>query len=119
MTVLTFQIDYHTTWGQQVCLSGSLPELGQFDESKSLVLSNDGDSWYAEIEVEDTENIQYYYLIRQGAGVIRREWGSKRKLYISPDKKQYIINDLWKDIPFHSYLYSSVFTKSIFCFALN
>lgn len=114
MTVLTFQIDYHTTWGQQVCLSGSLPELGQFDESKALVLSNDGDSWYAEIEVEDTENIQYYYLIRQGAGVIRREWGSKRKLYISPDKKQYIINDLWKDIPFHSYLYSSVFTKSIF-----
>lgn len=114
MTVLTFQIEYHTTWGQQVCICGSIPELGQFDEANALVLSNDGNRWFTEIDITGYKDIQYYYIIRQGDGVIRREWGSPRKLHIPEDKKRFIIHDLWKNRSFHSYLYSSVFTKSIF-----
>ncbi len=114
MTVLTFQIEYHTTWGQQVCICGSIPELGQFNEANALVLSNDGNRWFTEIDITGYKDIQYYYIIRQGDGVIRREWGSPRKLHIPEDKKRFIIHDLWKNRPFHSYLYSSVFTKSIF-----
>lgn len=114
MTVLTFQTEYHTTWGQQVCLCGSIPELGQFDEANALVLSNEGNRWFAEVNITDAKDIQYYYFIRQGAGVIRREWGIPRKLYLSKDKKRFIIQDLWKNRPYHSYLYSSVFTESVF-----
>ncbi|MDD4777848.1 MAG: 4-alpha-glucanotransferase [Fermentimonas sp.] len=114
MTVLTFQIEYHTTWGQQVCICGSLPELGRFDESNALVLSNDGNRWFTEIDITEKKDIQYYYFIRQGSGIIRREWGNPRKIQIPKEKKHFLINDLWKDRPFHSYLYSSVFTKSVF-----
>lgn len=114
MAVLTFQIDYHTNWGQQVCLCGSIPEMGQFDETNALVLSNEGNRWFAELNVTETKEIQYYYFIRQGTGVIRREWGRPRKLHIIKNKEKFIIQDLWKSKPYHSYLYSSVFTESVF-----
>ncbi|MCE5206481.1 MAG: 4-alpha-glucanotransferase [Porphyromonadaceae bacterium] len=114
MALLSFQINYHTTWGQQVCLCGSVPELGQFDETRAIILSNAGDDWFAEINVKKTENIQYYYFIRHGGSTVRREWGKHRKLHVIRDKKNYLIQDLWKSKPWHTYLYSSVFTGSIF-----
>jgi 4-alpha-glucanotransferase len=113
MALLSFQINYHTTRGQQVCLCGSLPELGQFDESKAIVLSSAGDDWFAELNVTDTKDLFYYYFIREGGTIIRREWGTKRKLHITKDKKKFFIWDLWKSKPWHSYLYSSVFINSI------
>ena len=114
MALLTFRLIYHTTWGQQVCLCGSVPELGQFDESNALVLSNEGDDWFAEVKVTKTADIQYYYFIRQWGNTVRREWGTNRKLYVIGSKKKYLIQDLWKSKPYHAYLYSSVFTESIF-----
>lgn len=114
MAVLSFQLDYHTTWGQEVCLCGSISELGQFDESKAVVMSNSNNKWYTEVDVNQTTEIQYYYFIRQGSKVLRREWGNPRKLYILKDKKRFVIQDLWKNRPHHSYLYSSVFTESVF-----
>lgn len=113
MALLTFHLDYHTTWGQQVCICGSIPELGLFDETKALELSNDGDVWFTDIDVSTSIEIEYYYFIRQGNSVVRREWGSNRKLNIIKSKEQFLIQDLWKNKPYHSYLYSSVFTESI------
>ena len=117
MALLSFQINYHTAWGQQVCLCGSTPELGQFDESKAIVLSTAGDDWFTEVNVTGTKDVYYYYFIRQGESIIRREWGTNRKLHTSKDKKKFLIHDLWKSKPWHAYLYSSVFTSSIFLHA--
>lgn len=114
MALLIFQLNYHTTWGQQVCLCGSVPELGQFDESNAIVLSNEGDNWFADVHVPETKVIHYYYFIRQGASVVRREWGANRKLHIIKGEKKFLIQDLWKNKPYHAYLYSSVFAGSIF-----
>jgi 4-alpha-glucanotransferase len=113
MTRLTFQLNYHTIWGHQVCLCGSIPELGNFDESNALALSNDGDTWSAEVDVEKTTDIQYYYFIREGLTTVRREWGKNRKVYIT-NEHDFFIQDLWKNRPYHAYLYSSLFTDSIF-----
>ncbi len=115
MVLLTFQIDYHTTWGgQSVCLCGSIPELGNYNETDAVVLSNDGDRWYTEINVSETAELQYYYFIRQGNSTIRREWGSNRRLNVIEKIKEYLVQDLWKNRPYHTYLYSSAFTESIF-----
>ncbi len=88
MALLSFQINYHTAWGQQVCLCGSTPELGQFDESKAIVLSAAGDDWFTEINVAGTNDVYYYYLIRQGESIIRREWGANRKLHSYQRQKE-------------------------------
>jgi 4-alpha-glucanotransferase len=114
MALLTFQLNYHTTWGQQVCLCGSAPELGQFDEAGAVLLTGDGDNWFAEVNIPGTTDIHYYYFIRQGNSTIRREWGKNRKMHIPKGRKEFLIQDLWKDKPYHAYLYSSVFTGSIF-----
>src|SRR5690554_2676754 len=114
MAVLTFQLDYHTAWGQEVCICGSIPELGNFNESDGLLLKFDGNTWFADINITKSEDISYYYFIRQGNSVIRREWGSPRKVHIIKSKKQFIIQDLWKNKPYHHYLYSSVFTDTVF-----
>jgi len=114
MALLRFHLNYHTTWGQLVCLCGSVPELGQLDESNALVLSNEGDDWFTEVNVSATADIHYYYFIRQGMNTVRREWGTNRKLHIIKGKKKFLIQDLWKSKPYHAYLYSSVFTESIF-----
>lgn len=114
MACLSFQINYHTTWGQQVCLCGSVPELGQFDETRAVVLSNTGDGWFTEVHIKETKDIQYYYFIRQEGSIVRRDWGKNRKLHIIKGKKKYLVQDLWKNKPWHTYLYSSVFTGSIF-----
>ena len=44
---------------------------------------------------------------------MRREWGNHRALRIVKSK-DYILQDLWKNKPYHGYLYSSAFTESIF-----
>jgi len=51
--MIHFQIHYHTAANQQICICGSTSEFGNFDESKALVLSNNGDRWFAEIEIDN------------------------------------------------------------------
>lgn len=114
MALIAFQLNYHTTWGQQVYLCGSTPELGEYDEAKALLLDCNGDSWGATVKMTETDTLEYYYLIRQGNSTIRREWGAHRRLHVIKGKKSYIVQDHWNDKPFHAYLYSAVFTDSIF-----
>lgn len=114
MAVLTFQLDYHTTWGQEVCICGSTTELGNFNESQALHLNFDGNIWSSNININESKYISYYYLIKQGSSIIRREWGSHRNLYVTKSKKNYIIHDFWKNKPYHFYLYTSVFTETVF-----
>lgn len=114
MSLLTFRLNYHTTWGQQVCLCGSHPELGNFNEAEAIELSHEGDDWFTQVNIPQTTNLQYYYFIRYGGNTIRREWGQPRKLHCLKSRKLFRIRDYWKDRPFHSYLYSSVFTESPF-----
>jgi len=113
MTHLKFQLNYRAEWGQQICICGSAPELGGFDEEKALPLSNSGDEWTVELDVASAGILQYYYFVRENAVNVRREWGESRTLNIV-EGKSFFVSDRWKDKPCHSYLYSSVFTDSIF-----
>lgn len=113
MISLNFQLNYYTIWGQQVFLCGSIAELGNFDESKSLKLTNSGDMWHTKLEISSVQNIEYYYLIKEGNTVVRCEWGENRKLKLD-NNKTFHIHDQWKNEPYHNYLYSSVFTESVF-----
>lgn len=115
MIRLHLHTDYYTNWGQQVCICGSIPELGGFDESKALLLSlSENTHWEAEVLLKDsTESVEYYYFIREGNSTIRREWGANRTFNVSKGKT-FVVFDHWKDRPYHIYLYSSVFTESVF-----
>ncbi len=113
MSLIKFQTSYRANFGQEVYICGSLPELGNLDETNAIKLSCEGEIWTAEIETKTIGQVEYYYLLKEHDKIIRREWGERRKLQIAK-AKNFFVQDLWKNKPYHSYLYSSVFTESVF-----
>ena len=49
---ITFELYYHTCWGELLMLSGDVEPLGAGDESRAVVMDyRGGDLWSATIEV--------------------------------------------------------------------
>ncbi len=83
---VTFNINYHTTFGQSVYVAGSIPELGDWDVSKALILNCDNyPQWNLELDIEHWKNpVEYKYLIINDSdkSVVSWEPGENRKLNI-------------------------------------
>lgn len=109
--IVSFNIEYRTSWGEEVRIAGLYPE--------SLSMhTTDGIHWMAELELDipnDGMTINYSYQIEQNGMVIRKEWDSfPRSLHLSGiPRKNYIVNDNWKNIPEQMYFYSSAFTEAL------
>ena len=116
--IVSFNIEYRTSWGEEVRVTGSIPELGEDNPEYSIPLRTvDGIHWTAETEIQvpNEKFVNYSYLIWQDGKVVRNEWNSfPRRLYLTDDsKKRYCINDCWKNLPEQQYFYSSAFTESL------
>lgn len=49
---VTFKIQHHVDYGQQLCLTGCADAIGQWDPKQALLLEwSDGDVWHAEAEI--------------------------------------------------------------------
>ena len=110
MTV-SFNIEYRTSWGEEVRIAGLLPESVPMH-------TTDGIYWTADVELEvpkEGMTINYSYQIEQNQIIIRKEWDSfPRRLFLSGNsKKKYQIKDCWKNIPEQLYYYSSAFTEAL------
>lgn len=118
--VINFNIDYRASWGQTVCVCGSTPELGKWDEQKALRLNCQNYSqWIGKIIIKNpTKKIEYYYLIKDGDAIVRKEWGKPHQIQTNKDKS-FIISDLWQDIPTQEFLYTSPFSESFFAHKLK
>ena len=95
-----FKIPYYTYWGQRLLVSGDIPELGNGDLTKALVLNYQSpEDWYAEIEVNRTEVIQFnykYVLFNEQTGQYTEEWGEDRQLTIDSAKADHLFCiDVW------------------------
>lgn len=116
MTTIKFNIDYQTQWGEELCISGSLPELGDFNQADALVLSTyNGATWIGEVKIKTIEKqpIEYFYFVRKNGYELRREEKPHRLLMVK-ENVDVNVKDYWKEKLFHYYLYSSVFTECIF-----
>lgn len=86
MTV-SFNIEYRTSWGEEVRIAGLLPE--------SIPMhTTDGIYWTADVELEvpkEGMTINYSYQIEQNQIIIRKEWDSfPRRLFLSGNSKRSI-----------------------------
>lgn len=116
--IVSFHIEYRTSWGEEVRIVGSVPELGSNDPDKAISLSTvDGIHWNNEITIQLPAErvIEYCYHICRNNEIIRTEWNSfPRRIYLPADnRKKLHINDCWKDLPEQQYFYSSAFTESL------
>lgn len=106
---LSFNIEYRTNWGEEVRISGLLPDSVPMH-------TTDGIYWTAELELDVPPEgmcLKYSYRIEQNGIVTRKEWDSFPRCLFVPGtiEKKYRIIDCWKNIPEQSYFYSSAFTE--------
>lgn len=112
---LTFTIQYHTSWGQQVCILGSLPALGNNIPTKALKMNYiENGQWEASIQVRSLASFSYTYVVVDANGHTISEWGNPREIEIPASYKNAIIQDNWRSNGTDKTFYSSAFTES-FC----
>ena len=97
---ITFKVNYHTRWGQNVYISGSSEELGKNNTKEAYPLQyiTDG-NWEVELEFSNkTSRIDYKYLIKNGSEEdIIWEWGTPREIDLSGIKSNEIVmEDAWR-----------------------
>lgn len=76
-----------------------------------------GDKWTIALDVKATSTgyVDYFYSIARQQTEIRREWHAitHRVEAVGNAKTEYVIDDIWYDMPDDSFLYSSAFTECI------
>ena len=120
MVKITFRIHYNTNWGDQMFISGSIPEFGSNDNSKLLAMHWEGDGfWRVSIEVSSGISFTYKYQLHPHNNEIVSEFGS-RLLHVDAEKKEMLVQDTWLYITnVHHPFFSSAFTRSVFKRQLN
>lgn len=108
-------IPYKTSWGQTICISGSSPELSAWDENKAVEMQFVfPDLWSIELEIKNTDLLEYRYLLKENGKITRREWERETHFLQLDRQKSYTVNDCWIDTPKQIYFYSSAFTDGFF-----
>ena len=116
--ILSFNIEYRTSWGEEIRVLGSVPELGSNMPGQAVPMHTvDGIHWTAEVKIglPETKEIHYSYHVYRDGQAVRNEWNSlPRVLYVSDDPaKTYRLEDSWKNLPEQQYFYTSAFTESL------
>lgn len=112
---ITFNINYHTNWGESVYLCGTLPELGNGDAREGVEMSLvSPDIWQYTLEVgEKTEDFDYYFVIKAYNREWRFEWGKPHRMHIGAGISNYQVFDSWHDMPHDKPFYSSAFVEGM------
>ena len=118
---ITFNITFHTVWGQKICIIGSIPELGGW----SMALSKEmhymgGGNWSLDVQVPDnTRSVQYRYFLNVNETQSFEEWETPHEISLDPSVRHYTLYDVWQAYPENKAFYSSAFTKSLFAHPVN
>lgn len=112
---ITFNIDYHTNWGESVYVVGDVAALGGGDDAKAVKMTVDGSTaWSVTVELPDTtEKIVYRYLIISEDGRVKKEWGKPRAFSCEGKTLTCKLYDRWHDQPWDKPYYASAFTDCI------
>ena len=113
---LKFTIQYGTQWGESLHVVVSYLSLdGTKKTTNLLMLTDDGTQWSLETSAVESrqhpiESFSYHYQVEDEDGhVIRREWTMIPRIYHFDTSKNYVLSDLWRDLPIQYHLYSSAY----------
>ena len=117
MIHITFHIEYRTTWGEELRVLGSVPELGNFTVEDGFPLqTNDGIHWYGTVAINssETDKIHYYYSIVKNRQLVTEEWKMfPRYIQVENGQRIYHTYDQWKMVSGQLHFYSSAFTECL------
>lgn len=112
---LTFHVNYRTTWGESVFITGNIPTIGDNDIHKSVKLNlSDSEHWSVTLDIPDEiKNFEYNYIVKSDNGDIKNEWGEPHVFHAASKAEKYVIYDRWQDQTWDKPFYSSAFTDCI------
>lgn len=118
---VTFNINFHTVWGQKLCVVGSIPELGSWEPALAKEMNYKGEgNWQLELEITSpVQIIEYRYFLSINDKQIFEEWEKNHKVFFFGSADHYTLYDYWKIRPVNLAFYSSAFTKSLFAHPCN
>ena len=111
---ISFNLNYHTQWGESLFLCGDLLQLGAGDPNEALEMSLvSPDLWRVDVEFnENPPSFDFFFVVKSNDKAWRFEWG-KPHHYEGCDAKQVKIFSSWKDMPSDKPYYSSAFIDGI------
>ncbi|MBS1627310.1 MAG: 4-alpha-glucanotransferase [Bacteroidetes bacterium] len=112
-TSIVFQINYHTTFGQELFITGNHEIFGNNNLSKALAMHYlNNDWWSVSLDLTNislTSPIIYNYVLRNADGSIIQDWGNDKVLDITAFKtKEVLIKDTWN---YAGYYQNSFYTE--------
>ena len=120
---VTFNINFHTVWGQKLCVVGSIPELGSWEPALAKEMNYKGDgNWQLELDLELTspqQTIEYRYFLSINDKQVFEEWEKNHQIVFEGHANHYTLYDYWQIRPANLAFYSSAFTKSLFAHPCN
>lgn len=118
---VTLNINFHTVWGQKLCVVGSIPELGLWEPALAKEMNYKGEgNWQLELEVTTpVEKIEYRYFLSLSDKQIFEEWERNHQVFFIGSADRYTLYDYWQVRPANLAFYSSAFTKSWFAHPCN
>ncbi len=108
---ISFNINYHTQWGEALYLCGDLLQLGSGDARNALEMKLTApDTWVAEVELDGYPgNFDYFFIVKAPEREWRFEWGKSHRFVGNKDLTTVKIFDSWQDMPSDKPYYSSAF----------
>lgn len=112
---ITFNINYHTNWGESVYLCGGIPALGSGDAREAVEMNLvSPDTWQFTLETDDiSSDFDYYFVVKAENREWRFEWGTPHKFRPGEGISDYVIFDSWHSMPADKPFYSSAFIDGI------
>ncbi len=110
---LQFSISYRAPFGQSVHVCLRYLDAGGHGRSLDLPMhTDDGTLWRLETTArllprQAVRYLAYHYQVEDDAGrLMRREWAAVPRLYCCDESRNYIFEDIWRDLSLQHYLFA-------------
>ncbi len=112
---ISFNINYHTQWGEALYICGDLLQLGGGDPVEALEMKLAApDSWVIDLEFDgEPTDFNYYFIVKAPEREWRFEWGKPHRFIAGKGLSSVKIFDSWQDMPADKPYYSSAFIDGI------
>ena len=112
---ISFNLNYHTQWGESLYLCGELIQLGGGDPRNALEMSLvSPDLWRVDVELgENIPPFDFYFVVKSKDKEWRFEWGKPHHFAGCQGATGIKIFSSWKDMPVDKPYYSSAFIDGI------
>jgi 4-alpha-glucanotransferase len=113
---ISFHVNYRTSWGQRLCVLGSIPELGSWDPAFAADMRYEGEGdWRLDISMsQPAEAISYRYMVKTSHETVDEEWERNHHAVPAAGLSLLSLFDSWQSRPDCLAFYSAAFTEAVF-----